>query len=126
VSFLGNFGAVTRGLGSAGEQLGAASEGLRKSKLEELLDNIRLQQLRLQIQKQQNEMHQANLPQPAGIIGGPGGSQEGLTFDPVTGQYKRQTIIPGYDPASLSKQSDSLIGSLPESIRPIAKGVYDS
>ena len=123
MGFLGIGGAIGRGAGGVGEQLGAASEGLRKSKLDELMDAIRVQQLRLQIQKQQSEL---NKPQPYGIVGGPGGSEEGITFDPNTGKFGRQTVIPGYDIGSLSKQADELVNSFPEAVRPIARGVYNA
>lgn len=123
MGFLGIGGAIGRGVGSAGEQLGAASEGLRKSKLDELMDNIRLQQLHLQIQKFQREMNQ---PQPYGMVAGPGGSQEGVTFDPKTAKFGHQTVLPGYDVGSLSKQADELVNSFPEGVRPIARGIYNA
>lgn len=123
MGWLGIGGAIGRGVGSAGEQLGAASGELRKDKLQELMDAIRIKQIQLQIQKQQSEL---NKPQPYGLVPGLGGSEEGITYDPNTGKFGRQTIIPGYDVGSLSKQADELVNSFPEAVRPIARGVYNA
>ena len=126
MGFLGIGGAIGRGAGGVGEQLGAASEGLRKSKLDELMDAIRIQQVKLQIQKQQQEMAEFGKPQPYGTAQGPTGETLGLTYNRSTGKFETQPLIPGYDKNAVKKQADELIGTLPDDIRGVAQHLYDA
>src|SRR5579863_3581816 len=112
---MGWFG-VGQGIAGLGNDLSTAKDALRDDKAKALENQLRMQQWQLQIRQLQQALGMSPL-KPEGTISTPGGGTAGITFDPRSGAFGTQTVIPGRSSADVQKQIDDGMAGLPEPIK---------
>jgi hypothetical protein len=121
------------GLGDAGSQVSqgvSAGQDWRQRQQQAVFDNARqklaMLMAPLQLKELQNRLSEFGQPKPEGLVGTQGGGTAGTTFNPGTGQYSLQPLVPGADPASIKKQIQSLAASAPKEYQAAIGATADS
>jgi hypothetical protein len=100
-----SFGGLGRSLGDFGSQVGQGQDIALDWR--QRLQNLAIQQAKqkqdalmapLLLQEVQTRLKQMQSPQNAGIVPTQGGGRGGVTFDPNTGTYRIQNLVPGAPP----------------------------
>ena len=116
----GTFTGIARGVGELGSQLGTAADYLARMRVKAAQDALNQQLAQVQLAESQARLKEIQQKltgvQPYGTATMPGGGTEGITFDPKTGTFQHQSIIPNQPPFSDQELTDLLSG-FPEATR---------
>ena len=95
---MGGFGNIARTLGGVGNDVSNAQQANTALSQQAAADKLKQIMAGLQIQEIRNRLSEFGQAKPAGIEKTPEGGIAGFTFDPNSGTYKAQPLLPGAAP----------------------------